>query len=111
MNNLDIKKDIAFDVADSFVSYSDEITVAKFVMNLQSEEVYKSTGFKNAGDLAVSLTYNDDEPQNIKSVEENTSFIISLISDELILFSDDAFTAFAINEYDEDFSFEGYRND
>ena len=112
MTNQKVKEETSFDIADSFVSYSNEITVADFIISLQAEDVYRNMNVKTAGNLAEMLTYDDSKKGGWnKTAEENTAYIIDLIAKEIEKFSDEDFEKFAISYYDKDFSLENGKNE
>jgi hypothetical protein len=97
---LEIKKNTAFDIADEYITHEDGRVVVEYILTTFPEVINRED--KEA--VIDSITYKHDD--NDKTTERAVSGLISILADKLITLSDEDFKAFAINNYDSNFTYE-----
>jgi hypothetical protein len=101
MTNSQIKQEKSIDIASDFISYQDIDVVATYVFNNIPEETYRETNFKKIGDLIEAM--NSDDCSSTENLYNSLSHLIAVHLQNL---NDIDFTNFAIDYYDDNFSFQ-----
>ena len=97
---LEIKNFAAFAVADAFITYENEETVVEYIVATFKGVIKVS----DKEDVIKSITYESDSDD--KGTERNIADLTNLLADNLITLSDADFKAFAIENYDSNFTYE-----